>query len=44
MDVAEIQTSHYRPEKSFINEHYDSVKPRVVMHSIDYNSLTPPSR
>lgn len=39
MDVADIQTDHFDPKKSFINSEYDSLKKRIVLYSIDYDKV-----
>lgn len=38
LDIANIQTEVFQPERSFINAKYDSIKHRIVMNSIDYDA------
>ncbi len=37
LDVAGIKTSAFTPSRSFVNDHYDKNRHRIVLHSIDYD-------
>lgn len=37
LDVAQIDTKGFAPTRSFINDQYNTKKPRIVLHSIDYD-------
>ena len=37
LDLAGIQTPYFAPTRSFINPRYNSSKPRIVLHTIDYD-------
>lgn len=37
LDIAGIRTPEFAPTRSFINDQYNTKKPRIVLHSIDYD-------
>ncbi len=37
LDIAGIETDDFAPTRSFINDRYNVGKPRIVLHSIDYD-------
>ena len=37
LDIAGIETAAFSPSRSFINNHYNFQKPRIILHSIDYD-------
>jgi len=41
LDIAGIKTEYFDPTRSVINEQYDSLCPRIVLNSIDYDKRYP---
>lgn len=37
LDIADINTNHFDPTRSFINEKYDTLRHRIVLNSVDFD-------